>query len=219
MEIDRCTSPLLDSNMYVISENGHCVIIDPYFSPEVDRLFLGLTPDFMMVTHEHYDHISGVNGYKERYELPLYASQVCDECLRDPARNRAKYFGAWLEVQGLVGRKVDSDYSCQADKIVKDGQTLPWMGHLIMFRSAPGHSIGSTLILLDGEILFSGDCLLRKSVPASRLPGSDPEAFQKSTLPYLRQLDGNTLVFPGHYGCFRLRDHHLFQAAGEETNE
>ena len=178
MEIDRYTSPLLSSNMYVVSEGGRCIIIDPYFSPEAKGLLSGLTLDFMLVTHEHYDHVSGVNGYKAEYKIPLYASRACDEGM----------------------------------------QTIDWMGHHIVLRLAPGHSTGSALILLDGDTLFSGDCMLRKSVPASRLPGSDPEAFQRSTLPQLKQLDGNMLVLPGHYGCFRLRDHHLLQVDKKERD-
>lgn len=216
MEIDRYTSPLLSSNMYVVSEGGRCIIIDPYFSPEANRLLSGLTPDFMLVTHEHYDHVSGVNGYKLEYKIPLYASRACDEGMQSPARTRAKFFGAWLEVQGLSGQRVDPAYTCRADEIIEEGQTIDWMGRPIVFRLAPGHSTGSTLLLLDGDMLFSGDCMLRKSVPASRLPGSDQKAFQRCTLPYLKQLDGNTLVFPGHYGCFRLRDHHLLQADKKE---
>lgn len=214
MEIDRYTSPLLDSNMYVVSENSHCIIIDPYFSPKTCSLLSGLTPDFMLVTHEHYDHISGVNSYKKRYGIPLYASRMCDEGLRDPVQNRAKFFGAWLEVQGITGQKIDKTYVCHAEELVEDGQTLTWMGHRILFKLAPGHSTGSTLILLDGNMLFSGDCLLRKSIAAARLPGSDPKVFQQSTLPYLTQLDGDILAFPGHYGCFRLRDHHLLRQSG-----
>ena len=218
MEIDRYTSPLLSSNMYVVSEGGRCIIIDPYFSPEAKGLLSGLTLDFMLVTHEQYDHVSGVNGYKAEYKIPLYASRACDEGMQSPARNRAKFFGAWLEVQGLSGQRVDQAYVCCADEIVEEGQTIDWMGHHIVLRLAPGHSTGSALILLDGDTLFSGDCMLRKSVPASRLPGSDPEAFQRSTLPQLKQLDGNMLVLPGHYGCFRLRDHHLLQVDKKERD-
>lgn len=214
MEIDRYTTPLLDSNMYVLSESGHCVIIDPYFSPAANRLLEGLTPDFMLVTHEHYDHISGVNGYQSRYELPLYASRACGGNLENPAQNRARFFGAWFEALGISGQEIDAAYACRADEIVDDGQTLFWMGHSIRFKAAPGHSAGSTLILLDGSILFSGDCLLRESVPAARFPGSSPKIFQECTLPYLSRLDRNLMVFPGHYGCFRLGDHYLLRDLG-----
>ena len=217
MEIDRYTTPLLDSNMYVISESGHCVIIDPYFSPAAGRLLDGLKPDFMLVTHEHYDHISGVNGYKAQYGLPLYASQACSGGLADPVRNRAKFFGVWLEALGISGQEIDPAYTCHADKIVEDGQTLPWMGHRIAVKAAPGHSAGSILIFWDESIMFSGDCLLRESIPAARFPGSDLKAFQKYTFPYLRQLEANLMVFPGHYGCFRLGDHHLLRDMDQKS--
>ena len=86
MEIKRVVSPLLDSNMYIVSENNHCIIIDPYNDEQVIQLFSGLTPDFMLVTHEHYDHISGVNAYKERFGIPLYANRLCDKNLQLPSK-------------------------------------------------------------------------------------------------------------------------------------
>ena len=38
MEIKRVVSPLLDSNMYIVSENNHCIIIDPYSDEQVIQL-------------------------------------------------------------------------------------------------------------------------------------------------------------------------------------
>lgn len=211
MEVDRYTSPLLDSNMYVVSENGHCVIIDPYFSPAANRLLAGLTPDFMLVTHEHYDHISGVNAYKTKYDVPLYSNGACNDGMQSATRNLAKFFGTWLEMQKITDQVIDAGYTCYADKLLEDSHTLIWMGHYITINLSPGHSAGSTLILLDNKILFSGDCMLRESIPAARFPGSNSKAFQEYTIPHLKQLDANILVFPGHYGCFWLGDHHLLR--------
>lgn len=211
MEIRTYISPMLSSNMYVVIEEQHCVIIDPYYDEKSARFLDGLQPDFMLVTHEHYDHISGVNALKDHYGIPLYANAACGKNLRNPAKNYAKFYDAYVNFQkGERVEKVavEADYACCADELLEDGQTLSWRGHTILIKMAPGHSAGSNLILLDRETMFSGDCMLAESVPAARFPGGNHRAFLEITLPYLKSLDGNTIVFPGHYGCFRLRDYY-----------
>lgn len=217
MEIKCFVSPLLDENMYIICENGHCIIIDPYDCPESEQLLDGLRPDFMLVTHEHYDHISGVNAFKSRYKVPLYANNICNKNMQNPRKNFAKYEEAYLNFQkGVVIEQkkkipLDEKYTCCADFIVEDGQTLEWMGHSIFIKMSPGHSAGSNLIILDAFHMFSGDCMLPPDIPAARFPGGNPQAFQEITLPYLESLDGNITVYPGHYDSFRLKDFHLLQ--------
>lgn len=217
MELKRFVSPLLDQNMYVVCEEGHCIVIDPYDCPESERLLDGLQLDFMMVTHEHYDHISGVNAFKSRYKIPLYANSICDKNMQNTRKNFAKYEEAYLRFQkGVVIEKIeslpiDARYTCCADVIIEDGHTMEWMGHRIFIKMSPGHSAGSNLIFLDDDYLFSGDCMLPSEIPAARFPGGDPQAFEEITLPYLKSLDGDIMAYPGHYDRFRLKDFHLLQ--------
>lgn len=211
IEIKRFVSPILEHNMYVLSDGGHCVIIDPYYSKESVRLLAGLQPDFLLVTHEHYDHISGVNEFKVCYGIPLYASSPCNENLQNPAKNLARYFETYVSFQkGVAAEKlkgivIDPQYTCRADRILEDGQTLEWMGHRISVKLSPGHSPGSTLFILDGIMMFSGDCMLAEGVPITRFSDGDDKAFEEITLPYLRSLDGDIVVYPGHGDGFRLK--------------
>ena len=57
----------VDSNCYVVSHEGFqgCIVIDPG-TKDGDELFKYLTgknlrPEFIILTHEHFDHIWGVN--------------------------------------------------------------------------------------------------------------------------------------------------------------
>ena len=217
IELKRFVSPLLDQNMYVVCEGGHCIVIDPYNSLESEQLLEGLQPDFMMVTHEHYDHISGVNAFKKYYRIPLYANSTCNTNMQNPRKNFAKYEESYLNFQKGVSIEekeilsVDARYTCHADFILEDGQTLDWRGHRIFVKMSPGHSAGSNLIFLDEFCMFSGDCMLPPNIPAARFPGGDPRAFREITLPYLKSLDGNTVVHPGHYDSFHLKEFHLLQ--------
>lgn len=211
MEIKRYVSPMLDHNMYVISEGEHCIIIDPYYSEDSARLLAGLRLDFMLATHEHYDHISGVNEFKARYGVLLYASGLCGQNLKSPSKNLAKYFEAYFSFQrGVAAKKmndavIDPRYVCRADIIVEDGQILEWVGHRILVKSSPGHSPGSTLFMMDDMVMFSGDCMLSEDIPVTRFPGGDKKAYEQITLPYLRSLNGDIVVYPGHGDSFQLK--------------
>ena len=56
MEIEVIESPYLKSNMYVLSEDNHSIMIDPC---ENYQMKPGIRLDNILLTHEHYDHISG----------------------------------------------------------------------------------------------------------------------------------------------------------------
>ena len=81
MTIDRFDSGQLNSSMYVISENGHAIVIDPCLNTEPAN---ALNIDFILVTHEHYDHISGVNVWKKMTGASVLCSRICSERINDP---------------------------------------------------------------------------------------------------------------------------------------
>lgn len=212
-------SPLLSENMYLLVEDGHCVLIDPDAFQQDQSAFEGLEPDFMLVTHEHYDHISGVNAYRERYGIKLYANETCNRNMGNTRKNFAKYEDAYIRFQRGEAQCeicVDPEYTCSADVLVKDGDVIFWHGHEIMMKMAPGHSEGSNLLIVDGQIIFSGDCLLPENIPATRFPGGKPVAFEEETLPYLRSLSGEMMVYPGHGDAFVLRSYFRLQEGSHE---
>jgi glyoxylase-like metal-dependent hydrolase (beta-lactamase superfamily II) len=61
----------------------------------------------------------------------------------------------------------------------------------------PGHTPGSQCFLADGN-LISGDTLFINSCGRVDLPGSDPEAMYYSLNRILKNLDDETVVYPGH---------------------
>ena len=58
------------------SEHGAVVYIDPFAGEGYDK-----PADLVLVSHEHSDHISGLDVISARYRLPVYASRGTMEAL------------------------------------------------------------------------------------------------------------------------------------------
>lgn len=196
-------------NSYVISEDGHCILIDPVISDELLRCIAKFEIDFAVLTHEHYDHISGVNDLKQLYNVKFLCGEKAAERMKDPGLNLSRFQDYIVQVIPFGNGKIsDKEYSCTADQTVIDNQIIQWEGHSLFFKDTPGHSIGSISILLDGEILFSGDTIFRDYPTATRLPGGSTKQFHTVTEPWLNTLSQDIQVLPGHGEAFLLKERH-----------
>lgn len=214
MEIRRFVSPMLDHNMYILAEHAHGIAIDPFYCEESRALMEDLTMDFMLVTHEHFDHIRGVNEMKQVYGIPLLANAKCSANMQDPTKNFAKFYEAYMQFQkGKSVRDIpfDEHYACCADQLLEDGQQIQWQGHTIKVKLTPGHSAGSNMLIVDDLCAFSGDVLLSEDIPPDRFPGGSKKDFRAITFPFLKSLDRDLIIYPGHEESFLLGSHYLLQ--------
>ena len=205
MKITRYESDLLCSSMYLISEQNHAIVIDPYRNTD---MLSGLQVDKIILTHEHYDHISGVNDWKRKTGASVLCSKICAEHIRDPRKNMAAYFEAFCELQGWV--TLDSipqaviNYTCEADETFEGEMKFDWFGHRFCLFELPGHSLGSIGILLDHHYFFSGDSLLEGRDIELRLPGGSRKLWEKTGSARLAQVPEGVTVYPGHFKEFKL---------------
>ena len=203
MQIRRFVSGLLSSNMYLVTENGHAIVIDPFADTDPAK---GLQMDYILLTHEHYDHISGVNLWKKDTGAPLLCSCACAENIKNPRKNLARHFRDFCELQTWVSLEEipwsDPEYACEADETFTDETTLTWQGHSIHLFEMPGHSSGSTGILLDGTFFFSGDSLMENEEIELRLPGGSRKKWEETGKQRLQALPEGITVYPGHFREF-----------------
>ena len=88
----------ISSNCYVLYNLGgnECIVIDPGSedNEQLIRFFNEhkLNPRYIILTHEHFDHIWGVSGLKKRYpNVDLICSKLCGELIQD-AKKTYLYF-------------------------------------------------------------------------------------------------------------------------------
>ncbi len=200
MIIEKKVSKLLKSNMYIVHEEGHCLLIDPHEAtldiPNVD---------YILLTHEHYDHISGVNYWKEKTGALVMASQKCADNCKDSRKNLSRFFDVFCELQTWIDEYevVEcTDYTCEVDCTFEKKTSLKWYGHDIVLIECPGHSKGSILIAIDNQHFFSGDSILYNTITECGLPGGSKKDWTEKGLPVVENVPENAMIYPGHFEIF-----------------
>ena len=144
----------------------------------------GLAVPFVLETHAHADHLSGVPFFKKRYGS---RSVIGAEITRVQATFR--------QVFGLADLPVDGR---QFDVLVHDGDALDVGPFRIEVLHTPGHTPACVTYRI-GDRLFVGDVMFMPDYGVGRcdFPGGSAEALWDS-IQRLYALPERTRVFVGH---------------------
>lgn len=204
-DVYQFVMPVIRSNMYIVLEGDSALVIDPHISMEAESLLKEnhVNNCTILLTHEHFDHISGVNQFREKFDCEVICSRSCGEHLIIPQQNGAAYFSALFlerteEVQKTMNELINTEYCCTADHVYETEQTLEWKGFSIFLKAMPGHSEGSQIIQIDQKYVFTGDNLIPDQKTITRLPGGSKKLYQMVVVPYLRMLPADCIIYPGH---------------------
>lgn len=204
----RYTYNLINSNMYIILGMETAMMIDCIQNQEaLDLLKIhNIKRLYVILTHEHYDHIQGVNFYRNYFECLVMGSEDALKAIGDPKKNLAAYLESIVLFKNLpVGWRdtynIPADYRCIGDVVLQDNQVYEWETMRFRIVYTPGHSRGSICIDIDGRYVFTGDSLIPGETVILRLPGGNKKDYRLITRPYLEHIDNNSVIFPGHGEC------------------
>ena len=213
MEIKRFPFRPIDSSMYVLCGHASAVVIDPCISEDAINLVKdsGVVKVVILLTHEHYDHISGVEWWKEKCQCDVICSRTCGERIKDPKRNASAHYDALFlfqskEIQEEAKKLNFHAFSCEATQTFTERYSFEWEGHHFDMQETPGHSPGSCCILLDEHICFTGDSLLKGCRTITRLPHGSRAQFQETVNGYFRKLPSDCEIYPGHGDHFSIKE-------------
>lgn len=204
-EIRRYVFPYIDSNMYIVSEGSQALVVDPHESEEAygDLQRQGVETATVLLTHEHFDHTSGIGWFRERFDTTL----VCQINALDQRSQRIFNRPVVISLH-LAGEKSDKKakklsrefppYTYTAETTFEESCDLEWSGYHIHMERLPGHSPASCLILLDQHICFTGDSLIPELPITLRWPRSDRNAYETLSVPKLENLPADVMLYPGH---------------------
>jgi hydroxyacylglutathione hydrolase len=169
------------------------VFIDP--GDEVDELLSfakreALNIRYILLTHAHVDHITGVAQAKRALGVPIYLHRD-DLFLYESAVQTGAMFGLAVEAPPPV------------DEFYTPGQVIAFGEHEARPHHTPGHCPGGVCLQIGkkgeaGQQLFVGDTLFAGSIGRTDLPGGDYETLIHSIRTVLFAFGDAAVVHPGH---------------------
>lgn len=194
----------MTSNCYLVvdEESKHCICVDPASEKSLSEVEYiennGLLLDYIILTHEHTDHTWGVNALVSTYpSTKVVCSSVCKQNLK---KEFQAYFLFYYD-------NPNYHYTvCSVDLTTEElNWKLVWGEYQVNFIQAPGHSMGSVCIEING-MLFTGDAILQSKPYINKRNGSK-ELFFESVRKIYESYPRNTIVYPGHGDVFVLKDY------------
>lgn len=187
-------------NTYIIHNHSEAFIIDPGSNYKAMKKYLmeeNLTLKGVLLSHGHYDHISGLNKLLHELDAPIYIHESERDFLFDPNLNLSVY----METRFKVKEK-------HAIKTIDEGDQFTIGDESIDVLHTPGHTRGG-LTFKYKEYLFTGDALFRENIGRTDLPTGNQNTLIQSCKRLIDTFDQNTLVYPGH-GPFTTIVHETF---------
>lgn len=206
LSVLRFVMPVIESNMYVACEGNSALVVDPNENEEA-IIYLhgeGVKEVTILLTHEHIDHISGVNRFRREFDkVNVICSKQCAERIGDPSKNMAKFWDVVImdkpeKVIEIGNELIDRNYFCDANITYEEEYGFFFDRHRIRMVVAPGHSPGGSLIFVDEEVVFTGDNLVEGNGVITRFPGGRKKEYLEITKPILEGLKEDIIVLPGH---------------------
>ena len=197
--IEKIINRPVDSNCFVIYSrvNERCIIVDPGTKDCKELvIFLEsnrLCPEYIILTHEHFDHIWGVNKLKDLYGSKIICSALCSDKITNAKKNLSLFYDQ-------VGFEVyPADITIEAIN-----NTLKWDDITINFINTKGHSDGSISFFFDDN-LFVGDLIIKGYKTITKLPGGNKDQSKESMrCIFSNFIPSKTVVYSGHGDIFTL---------------
>jgi glyoxylase-like metal-dependent hydrolase (beta-lactamase superfamily II) len=105
------------------------------------------------------------------------------------------------QVSKVTGAKIIQHKESKLDRDIEvsDGDTIEVGQFKLKVHHTPGHSKDSICLVLDGQLVFTGDTLFVGNCGRTDLPGSDPAEMYDSLFGKVAKMDGKLVVYPGHH--------------------
>ena len=145
---------------------------------------------YILLTHAHLDHITGVGVAKKALGVPVGLHRA-DNFLYEAVAQQGQMFGLRVDPQPKV------DFFYDGEGPWRFGKYGAWVHH------TPGHCPGGVCLAVGREgaqerTLFVGDTLFAGSIGRTDLPGGDMPTLLSSIRNVLFKFPDDTVVHSGH---------------------
>ena len=202
MKIEKFVLGSMGTNCYLLinEDTKELVVVDPATCPDYLVSHIksnGYIPKAILLTHAHFDHVMGIDGWVKEFDIPVYLHEDEKQILEDPRLNLSGVFG--------------TDYSYNKASCLQDKQILELAGFKFKVIHTPGHTAGGCCYYEEAEaVLFSGDTLFCQSVGRSDFPTGSMSTLVRSIKEKLFCLPDDVMVYPGHNDLTSIADEKVY---------
>lgn len=204
MLIDRIVAPYFETNCWILSTapGSECIIVDPGMDqPDlVDAIQEkiskhNLKPVAALITHGHIDHFFSLVPLTKKTPLTTFISSEDRFLLSDPFKALMQN-GPAQQLISSFGERV----FIEPDEVTElsDFSEFEVAGLSIEAISAPGHTRGSMMFIVNDQQLISGDVLFAGSIGRTDLPTGSAKEMRKTLKDRVLTLKDHLNVLPGH---------------------
>ena len=155
------------SQIYLIVGSEKAAVVDAGMAYSAEgtveniRKILGDRPlDMILLTHSHYDHVSGIPAMKRAWpQVQVYGGTYVEHVFES---DKAKAVITKLNMEAVAKYQVEDFDGFDADQLVNDhviaeGDTISLGDHVLQAYDMPGHSRCSMAFLMDETYLFASE--------------------------------------------------------------
>ncbi|CAN5726577.1 MBL fold metallo-hydrolase [soil metagenome] len=186
----NCYAAWLDDAPVADDGTRACWVFDA--PPEIERMIAllkaeRLTPERLLLTHAHVDHIAGVTALRAAFPAMTVTIHEAEQAwLKNSTLNLSVFSGTPVT-------------TAPAERVLKHEDTLEMPGLTWTALHVPGHSPGSVAYFAPSAgVCVGGDALFAGSIGRTDFPGCSHAELIASIRTRLLTLPGATRIFPGH---------------------
>ena len=190
LSVDYITNRVFNSRTYILTrpDCDNVWLVDCGDIERVLELINGKTVEGVLLTHDHSDHIYGLEVLMKQYpKVKIYTNEAGVAALKSPQLNISRYHSEYPDIS------IDAPENVQ---VISEGDSLEIIGVPVHVFETPGHA-PSCIIYIIEEKAFTGDAYIPGVKVFTGFPYSNRKQAQES-VERIQKLISNCLILPGH---------------------
>lgn len=206
--IDRVIAPYYQTNCWIIapSVGSECIVVDPgiaipSLTPAIHDVLArhSLKVGGVIITHGHLDHtFSLISRIEDFVEVDCFVHEADRDLLTFPERAMGPQSQALVNELKNSAALSDGFREPHSTFSIKDGEEVSLGEMKAVFHHAPGHTPGSVVVVVNDEVLISGDVLFKGSIGRTDLPRGSLSDMERTLREKISILPADLRVLTGH---------------------